>query len=68
MKTNGSAIIALLLWLLFVASDAFAMLKPPYPQKAEPPDRIIVITGSGDDSIAGTATKPTRKIPPVIKK
>jgi len=57
MKTNGSAIIALLLWLLFVASNAFAMLKPPYPQKAEPPGQIIV-SDSGVDSIAGTATKP----------
>ena len=57
MKTNGSAIIALLLWLLFVASNAFAMLKPPYPQKAEPPCQIIV-SDSGVDSIAGTATKP----------
>jgi hypothetical protein len=58
MKTNGSAIIAFLLWLLFVVSNAFAMFKPPYPQKAQPPDPIIVISGSGGDSIAGTATKP----------
>jgi hypothetical protein len=57
MKTNGSAIIALLLWLLFVASNAFAMFKSPYPQKAEPPGPIIV-SDSGVDSIASTATKP----------
>jgi hypothetical protein len=44
MKTNVPAIIALLLWLLFVASNAFAMFKPPYPHKAAPPDQIIVIT------------------------
>jgi len=42
---------------LFVASNAFAMLKPPYPQKAEPRGQIIV-SDSGVDSIAGTATKP----------
>ena len=68
MKTNGPAIIALLLWLLFVASNAFAMFKPPYPHKTEPPDQIIVISDSGGDSIAGTATKPKRTIPREIKK
>jgi len=52
MKTNKPAAVALVLWFLFVASQAFAVLKPPYPVNALPPDhvRVIVISDEpGDD-------------------
>jgi len=48
MKRNAPAIIALVLWLLFVASNAFAAFKPPYPAKPYPPDQIVV--GVGDEN------------------
>jgi len=48
MKRNWAAIIALVLWLLFVASNAFAVFKSPYPPKPYPPDQSIVV-GVGDD-------------------
>jgi hypothetical protein len=52
MKANKPAIIALVLWLLFVASNAFAVFKPPYPLKAYPPDQTVVVTGGyGEDAI-----------------
>jgi hypothetical protein len=59
MKANKPAIIALVLWLLFVASNAFAVFKPPYPLKAYPPDQIVVISGyipDGNQEV-GTAKK-----------
>jgi hypothetical protein len=49
MKINEPAIIALVLWLLFVASNAFAMFKSPYPPKPYPPDQTIVIGGVEDE-------------------
>jgi hypothetical protein len=59
MKTSKPAIIALLLWLLFVASNAFAMFKPPYPPKPYPPDQTnVIVIGQGDDHGVGTANKP----------
>ncbi|PYK19564.1 MAG: hypothetical protein DME55_04490 [Verrucomicrobia bacterium] len=49
MKTRKPAVIALVLWLLFVASNAFAVFKSPYPLKAYPPDQTTVIaSGHGD--------------------
>jgi hypothetical protein len=48
MKRNGAAIIALVLWLLFVASNEFALFKSPYPPKPYPPDQTIV-AGVGED-------------------
>jgi hypothetical protein len=45
MKANKPAVIALVLWLLFVASNAFAVCKSPYPPKPYPPDQITVIGG-----------------------
>jgi hypothetical protein len=48
---------ALVLWLLF-AANAFAVVRSPYPQKPDPPDRTIVITDNGVDSIVSTASKP----------
>jgi hypothetical protein len=58
MKTNKPAIIALILWLLFVASNAFAMFKSPFPLKAYPPDQMTVISsGLGGERGIGTANK-----------
>jgi len=48
MRAKGPTVIALVLWFLYFVSHAFAVLKSPYPQKAEPPDHIIVIN---DDSV-----------------
>jgi hypothetical protein len=42
MKTNNSLAIAAILLSIF-ASNAFAVLRPPYPSKPYPPDRIITI-------------------------
>jgi hypothetical protein len=60
MKRNGAAIIALVLWLLFVASNAFAVFKSPYPPKPYTPDQTIVVgVGVGeDDHGVGSAAKP----------
>jgi len=49
MKTNEPAIIAFLLWLLFVASNAFAVFKPPHPPKAYPPDQTIIVGVGHED-------------------
>jgi hypothetical protein len=57
MKANKPAIIALVLWLLFVASNAFAVLKPPYPLKAYPPDQTVVVTGGCGEDAVGTANQ-----------
>jgi hypothetical protein len=43
MKTNKPAILALVLWLLFVASNAFAVFKSPYPLKAYLPDQTTIV-------------------------
>lgn len=51
MKRNWAAIIALVLWLLFVASNAFAV--SPYP-----PDQSIVVRVGEDDHGAGSAAEP----------
>jgi len=56
MKRNGAAIIALVLWLLFVASNAFAVFKSPFPPKPYPPDRTIV--GVEDDHGVVSAAEP----------
>jgi len=58
MKANKPAVIALILWLLFVASHAFATFKPPFPLKASPPDQITVnSSGLGEEWGVGTANK-----------
>ncbi len=57
MKRNGTAIIALVLWLLFVASNAFAVFNSPYPPKPYPPDQTIVVGVGEDDHGVGTAAK-----------
>jgi len=60
MKVNGPTVIALVLWLLFFASHAFAVFKPPYPTKAERPNPIFIISDSNVGPIAGTTVKPNR--------
>ena len=51
MKRNATAIIALVLWLLFVASNAFAAFKSPY----SPNQSIVVRVGEDDHSVGSTA-------------
>jgi hypothetical protein len=58
MKVNKPTVIALVLWLLFFASHAFAVFKSPYPTKAERPDQIINISDGSVGPIAGTTGKP----------
>jgi len=58
MKTNEPAIIALVLWLLFVASNAFAVFKPPYSPKAYPPDQTIIVEVPGEAHGVGNAATP----------
>lgn len=58
MKRNGPAIIALVLWLLFVASNAFAVFKAPYPPRPYPPDQTTVVGLGEDHHGVGSATKP----------
>jgi hypothetical protein len=58
MKTNGSVVMALVLWVLFCALNAFAVVKPPYPKKALPPGQMVVINGGGIGPFVGTASKP----------
>jgi hypothetical protein len=56
MKRNWAAIIALVLWLVFVASNAFAV--SPYLPKPYPPDQSIVVgVGEGDHGV-GSAAEP----------
>jgi len=57
MKVNKPVIIAFVLWLLFVASNAFAVFKPPYPLKAYPPDRIVFVTGGYEEDAVGPANQ-----------
>jgi hypothetical protein len=58
MKTNKPAVIALILWLLFVASNVFAVFKSPFPLKVYLPDRITVIGGAlGEEWGIDTANK-----------
>jgi hypothetical protein len=58
MKAKSPVVIALVLWFLYWATNAFAGLKSPYPQKADPPGQIIAISDSGVASIVATAIKP----------
>jgi len=54
MKRNWAAIIALVLWLLFVASNAFAV--SPYLPKPYPPDQTVVVgVGDDDDGVVSAA-------------
>ena len=53
MKRNVPAIIALVLWLLFVVSNAFAAFESAYP-----PDQSIVVGVGEDDHGVGSAAEP----------
>ena len=57
MKVIRPTVIALMLWFLFFASQAFAVFKSPYPTKAEAPDHTLII---GDGSV-GPIAKATGK-------
>jgi hypothetical protein len=57
MKANKPAIIALVLWLLFFASHAFAVFRPPYPLKAYPSYQTTVVTGGCGEDGVGTASQ-----------
>ena len=59
MKAISPTVIALVLWLLFFASHAFAVLKSPYPTKAEQPDPIFIISAGSVGPIAGTTVNQT---------
>jgi len=54
MKTNNSLAIAAILLSIF-ASNALAVLRPPYPTKPDSPDRIITIS-IGEDRHGLTRT------------
>jgi hypothetical protein len=58
MKRNGATIIALVLWLLFVASNAFAVFKSPYPPKSYPPEQTVVVGVGEHDHGVVNAAKP----------
>jgi hypothetical protein len=58
MKRNGATIIALVLWLLFVASNAFAVFKSPFPPKPYPPGHSIVVRVGEDDHGVVSAAEP----------
>jgi len=57
MKTNNSLAIAAILLSIF-ASNAFAVLRPPYPSKPDSPDRIItIIIGEDRDALVRTTQR-----------
>jgi hypothetical protein len=49
-KSSAVAVIALSIW----ASNAFAVIRPPYPTKPSAPDTIIVITDDRHGSVRST--------------
>jgi hypothetical protein len=53
MKTTKSSVIALIA-LSILGSNAFALIRSPYPRKPTAPDTIIVITGDRHDSVRST--------------
>jgi hypothetical protein len=54
MKTNYPLAIAMIFLSIF-ASNAFGILRSPYPGKPYPPDRIIVIGEEEHDWVSGNA-------------
>ena len=58
MVTPRKRCIALVLWLLFVASNAFAVFSSPYPPKPYPPDQTNVAEAVEDDHGVVSATEP----------
>jgi hypothetical protein len=53
MKTTKSLAIGVIA-LSMLASNAFALIKSPYPRKPTAPDTIIVITDNRHDSLPST--------------
>jgi len=53
MKTIKSSVIALIA-LSILASNAFALIRSPYPRKPTAPDTIIVIPDDRYDSVRST--------------
>jgi len=53
MKTTKSLAIAVIA-MSVLASNAFALIRSPYPPKPTPPDTIIVITDDRHDSVRST--------------
>jgi len=53
MKTNNSLVIAVIAFSIF-ASNAFALLKSPYPRRASPPDDTIVIADNRHEWVQTT--------------
>ena len=43
-----------LIALLILASNAFAVIRSPYPQRTSPPDTVIVITVDRHDWVRST--------------
>jgi len=56
-KTNNPVAVAIVLWLLFCATNAFAVLKSPYPQRPQVPDQTTIAADSRVD-VVGTANEP----------
>jgi len=46
MKTNKSLVMAVIAFSIF-GSNAFALIKSPYPRRASPPDNDVVIADDG---------------------
>jgi hypothetical protein len=57
-QSGGPVAIALVLWFLFFVANAFAVLRPPYPKKPDPPSQTVSITDHSFDNTVGTASKP----------
>jgi hypothetical protein len=53
MKTNNSLVLAVIVFSIF-ASNAFALLKSPYPRRASPPDDSIVIADNRHEWVQTT--------------
>jgi len=53
MKTSKSLAIAVIA-LSILASNAFALIRSPYPRKPTAPDTIVVITDDRHDGIRST--------------
>jgi len=57
MKTNNSLAVAAILLSIF-ASNAFALIKSPYPRRPSPPDDIVVISDDRRDWVRPTFSAP----------
>jgi hypothetical protein len=53
MKKNKPLVIAVIAFSIF-ASNAFALIKSPYPRRASPPDNSIVIAGDRHEWVQTT--------------